>query len=379
VSIDRLDEARRLLDVGEPRSALELAESALEASRVSGSSETHRRAAHLVAEALFVMGDIAGARVPAGEALRLSQASGDADALGADLNLLGVIEVVEARFDEAVFLLRRSYDLRAEAGGPDSPGAIESLKNLAFAMWRTDEQDNALELHEEALRRCEYSLGEDHARTAETLAALAVTLETRPESRKRARALHERALASGEVAQGPDSALVARLLANVAVARMNDGDLESAGPALERALELHERHFGLESRWTTYAVQTQGEYAYEQGRYEDARSAFERALVLRVRDLGPERRETLDAATALANTLKQIAGRRRSEEPGAAPAAGDPMEDATALERVVLALDPDLAGAAPAVGGIDPTEAAEQLRRIAARIESRRTANEVVA
>jgi tetratricopeptide (TPR) repeat protein len=368
LTVNLLDEARRRLDAGDPRSAYGLAENALEASRVSHSPEMQWRAAHLAGEALFVMGDITRARVLAGEALRLSQSSGDADALGSDLNLLGVIEIVEERPDEAVFLLRRSYDLRTEACGPDSSGAIESLSNLAFAMWRTGEEEEALELQQEALRRCERSLGENHPRTAETLASLAVRLGTRPESRKRARMLHERALASGEAAQGPDSALVARLLANVAVARIDDGDLESAGPPLERALELHERHFGPNSRWTGYVVQAQGEYAYEQGRYDDARAAFERALVRRVRELGPARRETLDTAMALLKTLKEIAGHDRSADP-------DPMEEATALESVLPALDPDQADV-PADRGLDPAQAADELQRIAERIESRTAADE---
>jgi tetratricopeptide (TPR) repeat protein len=365
LSVDLLAEARRRLDAGDPGSALRLAEQARESSRASASPQTRWRAAHLVAEALLDLGDIARAREVAGEALRLSQASGDPDALGPDLNLLGVIEIVEERLDEAVFLLQRSYDLRAEAGGSDSSGAIESLSNLAFAMSRTEEEDEGLELLEEAVRRCERSLGESHARTAETLATLAVRLDTRPGSGKRARALHERALGSAEAAQGPDSALVARLLANVAMARINDGDLESAGPPLVRALELHERHFGPDSRWTGYVVQAQGEYAYEQGRYDDARSAFEWALVLRVRDLGPERRETIDTAVSLLKTHEAIAS-----------STGDPSEDAIALEPVVRALDP--AAIAPGVDrGLDPAEAAEQLRRIAARIESRRAADEV--
>jgi len=362
VSLEVLDEARRRLDEGDPRSAHRLAEEALEATRASGSTEHRWLAAHLAGEALFVMGDIAGARVHASEALRLSQAGGDPEALGSDLNLLGLIEAVEGRPEEAVFLLRRSYDLRAEGGGPDSSGAIESLSNLAFAMWATDDDDQALELHEEALRRSERAFGENHPRTAETLAALAVRLGAQPESRKRARKLHERALASAEAAHGPDSALVARLLANAAVARIDDGDLESAGRALERALELHERHFGPDSRWTGYVVHSRGDYAYELGRYDDARSAFERALVLRVRELGPERRETLDSARALANALKE------------GSFANAATEQAEELERVVRALHPDPADARPAEGGLDPAQAAEQLRRIAAGIENRATA-----
>lgn len=365
MSADLLQEARRRLDAGDPRAARELAAQALEASRTSGSPETRQRAAHLLGEALFDMGDIAEARVLVGEALRLSQAGEDPEALGADLNLLGVIELTEERFDEAVFLLRRSYDLRAQAVGADSSGAVESLNNLAGALWRVGEQDEALALHEDALRRCELAFGENHHRTAETLIALAVKLGTRPDSRARSRALFERALASADAAHGGDSPLVGRALANVAVARMNDDDLDSVGPLLERALALHERHHGPESRWTSHVVHAQGLHAYHQGRFDDARAAFERALVVRMRQLGPEHRETISAAKELWGVLLAMA--ERDPE----PSANDMEDEARALERVCVALDPGLEGAGRRAGGVDRAEAAEQLRRIVERIESR--------
>ena len=374
MSADLLQEARRRLDAGDPRSAHRLAERALESSSVSGSPETRWQAAHLVGEALFDMGDIAGARALAGEALRLSQASDDLDALGSDLNLLGVIEIVEGRLDEALFLLRRSYDLRARAGGADASGAIESLNNLAVALWRSGEEEEALALHEDALRRCERSLGEGHRRTAETLTALAVKLETRPEGRARARALHERAVTAAEAAQGPDSHLVGRTLANLAVARTNDGDLESAGPLLRRSLDLHERHFGPMSRWTAYVLDMMAEHAFAEGRYDEARTAFERAFVIRMNELGPTARETLDMAMGLMNTLAEIAGEARLVDETVQLDelfSGEAMDEATALELPLFALHPELVGTFPGGGGPDPTQAAEQLRRIAERIASR--------
>ena len=364
MGVDLLEEARRRLDAGDPGSAHRLAERAYEASRASGSPETRWRAAHLVGEAMYELGDIAGARVHAGEALRLSQAGDDPAALGADLNLLGVIEIGEGRLDEAVFLLRRSYDLRAQAGGADSSDAIESLNNLAGALWRAGEEDEAIRLHEDALARCERALGEQHRRTAETLNALAVKLDRRPESKARARELQERALASAEAAHGADSKLVGQLVANIAAQRLNDGDLEAAAPLVERAVELHERHFGPDSRWTAHAVRLAGELAYAQGRYDVARSALERCLVIWVRELGPESPETIDAASALWGTLQALAA--------AVPeSATETMWEAAALEPVCLALDPELAGAIPPGAGLGRAEAAEELRRIAARIESK--------
>lgn len=360
---DPLEEAHRRLDAGDARSAHQLAERAYAASRDSGSPETMWRAAHLVGEALYVLGDLAGARVHAGVALRQSQAGDDPAALGADLNLLGVIEVGEGRLEEAVFLLRRSYDLRAQAGGPDGSDAIESLNNLAGALWRAGEKDEALRLHEDALERCERALGDRHRRTAETLNALAVKLVQGDEKAKqRGRELQERALVVAEAAQGPDSHLVGQLVANVAANRVNAGDHEGADPLIARALVLHERHYGPDSRWTAHVLHLRSHNALALGRHDEAREAAERALLIRVRELGPEDPESIAAATALWSALDAIAGQE----------AGEARDEASELERVCVALDPELANVVPVGGRLNRQQAADELTRIAARLEARR-------
>ena len=373
MSVDLLGEARRRLDAGDPRSALRLAERGLEAARSAGSPKAIAAAAHLVGECSYVTGDIDGAWRFVNESLDVTRTLGDADALGADLNLWGVLEITAGHADDAIGPLQQSYDLRAQALGSDHPDTIESLNNLAIACWRAGAEDQALELHEDALGRCERSLGESHRRTAETLNALAVKLQSRPGSQARTRALYERGLAAAEAALGPDAELVARLLTNVAAARIDDDELDGVGPMLERALELHERHFGPESRWTAYVLVMQGEHAFAEGRHEDARLAFERAFVIRTRELGPTDRETLDVALGLMNTVTEIAGEARlvtAVEDLEGLYSGAAADDALALELPLLGLHPDLAGTF-ALGQPDPEQAAEQLRRVAERIASR--------
>ena len=369
--MDFLAEARRRLDAGDPKSAHLLAQRALDDLRTEGSRETTALAAHLVGESLYVLGDIAGARSLAEEALRAHEELGNYAAIGADLNLVGVLDLTEGRTNDAVIGLRRSLDLRTEKLGPDDAATIESLNNLAVALWRGGDEVEALRLHEEALERCERSLGEDHRRTAETLNALAVKLPTRPGQERRTRQLSERALASAEAALGLDSELVARLLANLATTRMNDGELEAARPLLERSLELHERHFGPMSRWTAYVLSFAAEHAWAEGRFEDARGFFERAFVIRMAESGPSDPETLDAALGLMNVLGELGGGARlvPESPEVSPTA-DTMELMTAFYLPLVALHPDLQGAFSA-GSPDPVTAEEQLRHLADRLSSR--------
>jgi tetratricopeptide (TPR) repeat protein len=313
VSVDLLGEARRRLDAGHPASARGLAEQALEIGRAAGISAAVAPAARVLAECLYAVGEIEGARALADEAYRLDEQTGDAGALGADLNLIGILELTVGRQPEAIALLRRSLEIRTGALGPDHEDTIESLNNLGVAMWRMGAEDEALAVHEEALARCERALGETHRRTAETLNSLAVKLASRPGSQARSRELYERGLGAAEAALGPDSDLVARLSANVATAWIDADELERARPMVERALQLHELHFGPNSRWTAYVLDTRANLASLQGRYADARTDFERMLVIRMDELGPTDPETLDAAAGLQVALSDLA----AEDPNA--------------------------------------------------------------
>ena len=360
-------EARRRLDEGDPRSAKRLAEQVLATARGSSRPEQLGPAAQLLGECLFVVGDLEAANPLAQEALRIDESRGDAAAIGMDLNLLGVIQISTGELDLALDTLRRSYDLRAESLGPEHEDSIESLNNLAAGLWRAGQQQQSIELHQEALRRCERYLGEAHRRTAETLNALAVKVGASPEGNEQARELYERALAAAELALGPDTDLVARLLANLGVAYLNLEQPERAAPMLMRALELHELHFGPTSRWTAVVLAAIGELASGQGRHREAQEAFERAFLIRIEELGATDGETLDAAIGVMGSLNELAiGDSGELDEGV-------MAEATALFQSVIALRPELAPPFLNGGNVGAAEAAVQLRNVASRMLARRT------
>ena len=143
MNVDLLGEAKRRLEAGHPASARDLAEQALDAARASHSGAGIARAAQLLGECLYVVGDVDGAGELGREARGLDEERGDAAALGADLNLLGVVALTTGQMDEGRALFRRSLDLREEALGPDHEETIESLNNLGVAMWSSGAQDEA--------------------------------------------------------------------------------------------------------------------------------------------------------------------------------------------------------------------------------------------
>ena len=116
------------------------------------------------------------------EALRLDEAERRPSGTGRGSQPAGRGGADRGAREEGLALLRRSYDLRAAALGEDDEETIESLNNVGVALWRSGAQDEAIATHEDALRRCERTLGEAHRRTAETLNALAVKLQSLPES-----------------------------------------------------------------------------------------------------------------------------------------------------------------------------------------------------
>jgi hypothetical protein len=120
VAVLLADEARRRLDGGDPGSARLLADRALERARQLDRPEEIGPAAQLLAECMYVVGDVGAAWPLAEEALRVDEARGDAAATGMDLNLLGVLQITLGQLDDALATLRRSYDLRLEALGEDT-------------------------------------------------------------------------------------------------------------------------------------------------------------------------------------------------------------------------------------------------------------------
>jgi len=98
----------------------------------------------------------------------------------------------------------------------------------------------------------------------------------------------------------PDAIRTARRVHRLAVARHLRGD--DGIPALEKAIELHERSFG-EEHLETGAVLTDAAVLYRaRGSYDDAQRCLKRALHIHSRECGPESQEAIRDLQYLAAT-----------------------------------------------------------------------------
>ncbi len=298
-------EGRRRYDEGELAEALPLARQAVDLRRTGGAGPAELAdALRLAGELSFELGDYDRAKTVADEALALDRTAGaDGAALGADLNLLGVCALVVGDNRTSGQLLAKSLEFRQAALGDDDPETIESLNNLGVATARSGDMAGAIRIHEDALRRCERSLGVHHRRTAETLNALAVKLNQDPSTQGKARDLYARALEAAEASLGPEHPLVATLLANLATARIDADDLAGGRQLLERSVALHERRFGPDHPNTAHPIMSLGELELMEGRLEAARPLMDRALAIRVNAFGTDHPDTATSVERLAWVL----------------------------------------------------------------------------
>jgi tetratricopeptide (TPR) repeat protein len=126
----------------------------------------------------------------------------------------------------------------------------------------------------------------------------------------------------------PDAIRTARRIHRLAVARHLQG--ADAIPALEKAIQLHERSFG-EEHLETGAVLTDAGILYRsRGSYEDAQRCLKRALRIHSRECGPESLEAI-------RDLQQLAGTH--EENGDIEAAASVYERALEMKDRVMGTD----------------------------------------
>lgn len=361
-----LAEGRRRYEAGEYADAEPLARRALELLPPGSAPLERAVAVQLAGECAFSLGRYREARELADEAAALRDGAPDED-VAESRNLQGIVDVALGDHQRGYDRLVEALRLREAALGPDAQDTLESLNNTGVALGRLERADEAVAVHEDALRRCERSSTEPTRQLAVTCNALAVKLDGDDATQARADELYTRALAAAESALGPEHPMVATLTANIGTARLNAGDLAAARPMLERALGLHFRAYGMSHPSTATALLSAAELARLEGRVAEARGMTSAAAAARLDAFGFRDQRTMRAVVMLMRLVgTQLATDRTVQADAAAlaevyrdlatgPVAGDAVRFSPDPVRGEAALRALLARDAERVLGPDAT------------------------
>ena len=159
------------------------------------------------------------------------------------INTLGTIHRSIGSYAEAKALSERALASLEKVHGREHPAVAAALNNLVRVHLGIGAYAEAKALAERLLAMSEKLLGPDHANLATAISNLALAHQGLG-AYTEAKALHERALAIFEKAPGPIQAAPSLAsLGDIALAR---GQLDQAGPLLERAVALYEAYEGVQ-------------------------------------------------------------------------------------------------------------------------------------
>jgi tetratricopeptide (TPR) repeat protein len=302
------------------------------------------------ARALVVMA--AFALLPSSAALaQQATKSAEVETLDADVDPL----YREGRFDEAIALAERALSIQERTLGPEHPGVVNAINNLALLYraagdyvaaetlfervleittdtlgprdpaiaitinnlgmlyWEQGDHARAARYLDKALSIWERSLGPDRPEVAVSLSNLA-SLYRKTGNFERAEPLYEKALSIWEKSPDPIHDQLVDVLHSLAAIRQGNGDYERAESFLKRALALEEKAHGADHTETAVALSNLASLYYGSGDYARARPLLERVLAIMEGARGPDHPDVASALSNLASVHAAM-GKPASAEP----------------------------------------------------------------
>ena len=212
------------------------------------------------------------------------------------VNNLGVLLLLQGRYDEALPVLQEAVDISRRVGGDQHPELARALENLGNVYYRKHEFDRTLELLDEVMTIRKEVLGENSPDVARTLNNMGMVANAAgdPET---AEGYLRRAVDGMERAYGPDHPDVATSHWSLAHVLWGEGKLDEAEVELRAAVAVAERAFPEGSPGRARFDLPLGNLLAERGRFTEAEplvlSAYESYLAVE----GPDGPRTADAAS----------------------------------------------------------------------------------
>ncbi len=216
----------------------------------------------------------------------------------ASVNNLGILLLLQGRYDEALPVLEEAVEICRRAGGDRHPELARSLENLGNVYYRKHEFDRTLELLDEVMTIRREVLGDDSPDVARTLNNMGMVYKAAGQP-ERAEEYLRHAVAGMERAYGPDHPDVASSRWSLAHVLWSEGKLAEAEVELRAAVSVAERVYpeGSAGR-ATYDLPL-GNLLADRGRYAEAEPLVLSAHAAFLATEGPQGPRTTEAAAWL--------------------------------------------------------------------------------
>jgi tetratricopeptide (TPR) repeat protein len=193
------------------------------------------------------------------------------------LSGLGVVQLRQARYEDAVATLQRAIALRERTLGPDHLLLASPLNNLGITFTHMGRYDDSLAANRRALEIRERALPPDHPDIAESLNNIGVILQDQQKWAE-AEPYFTRAIAIQERTYGPEHPNIISPLGNLGSVMREQGRAREALRHHERALAIAESVHDPDNRTVAIAVVRLAETRLMLGELAAAKALLERAL-----------------------------------------------------------------------------------------------------
>lgn len=222
-----------------------------------------------------------------------------------NLNLRGILRDDMSDFEGAEALYRDVLAIRREALGDRHPDVARALENLAGALRKQGELEEALELNGRATEIKEATLGPRHPSVASSLNHRALLLQD-AQMYEEAEAISRRSVELLEEIHGPEHLDVAMGLNNLALILDSQRDFEGAQAVQLRAIRIKEKVLGPESADVAVGYDNLGLSYYRAEKYARAREAYARSQEIQSRSLDPDDPDQAYAIGGLAAVEREL-------------------------------------------------------------------------
>jgi serine/threonine protein kinase/tetratricopeptide (TPR) repeat protein len=297
------DVGRILTDAGRFEEAEPVLEEALAMTIEVDGEQSLQVAACLVNQSIllqFWKRDYAAAEELSLRALEIRRAVEETDSLdtASTINGLGILILLQGRYDEAQPLLEENVEITRRLAGERHPEYARALENLGNVHYRKKEFDTTLALLDEVMTIRLEVLGEDSPDVARTLNNMGMVANGAGRPGEAEEYLRQ-AVAGMERAYGPDHPDVAASHWSLAHVLWGQGKLAEAEVELRSAVAVAERAYPEGSAGRAAYDLPLGNLLAERGRYREAEPLVLSAYEVYLATEGPDGPRTADAAAWL--------------------------------------------------------------------------------